>query len=232
MTALVQGDVAGMYRPDSGENFVFLLLSGPSAEPPDTLRLEDTWDQHQPARWIGFHVFLDAFPSGRQAAVLADELRRALPASPVTTGFAWAGSAPNQFSLAGTVSMTIAGDRPSVAGDALVQIRPPMPLLTIPHGLAAQAHPGLAGWTLCDPRAQPAPALDVPLLGPDSGVIGFHALLASAVGDNETIKPLAGVRIDPLRPFDPTRTSITPLANRYRLSVGSSGTYQLTPEHP
>jgi hypothetical protein len=231
MTTLLAIGRSGLYGPDSGEPFAFLLWSQPP-EPVDSFPLEQTWSPDGPAVRVGYHVFLEGAPSGSEAEMLATALRGGLPQDPVTTGFAWAASPPKQFTLLGAVAVTIAGSRPVVAADAPIAVEAPMPALTVPQGLVIEAHPGLAGWTLTDPRGQPGLGLDVPLLGPACGDISFRGLLASPVGGDATVKPLARVRIDPLHPFDPGRTEIVPLGAEYRVSEAPAGSYHIAPVQP
>jgi len=227
MTTLVRISDSGLYGPDSAETFVF-LLSDPPAEPPVTIALEETWEAQRRAPRTGFYVFLDALPSDRDASVLADALRCTLPPNPATTGFGWAHCPPSALSPAGAVDVTMVGGCPAVASDAPIQVRSPMPELTIPAGLAVRAQPGLAGWTLTDPYSRQDAGVTVPLLGRDCGDIRFRALLASTVKGDATVKRLADVHIDPVRPFDSTRTRITLLSDEYSLALGPAGTYQLT----
>ena len=89
------------------------------------------------------------------------------------------------------------------------------------------------GWTLLPLPLQPPGAtvsgISVPLLGADSGDLSFQALLESAQHGDETVKRLAAVRVDPLRPLDPRRTSIVPLGPRYRLTATPDGGHVLAP---
>ena len=55
------------------------------------------------------------------------------------------------------------------------------------------------------------------LTGEAAGCVGFRALLASTVAGDRSRKGLAQVQIDPLAPFDPDRTKVTPLECDYEL---------------
>ena len=225
MTTLKEFEETKLYRPDSGEPFAFLCER--PTDPPKELPLEDTWSRDGTPRYVGYHVFLEALPDVSTAKALAADLRRKLPPDPPTTGFAWASSLPQPFALLGVVSMEIEGG-PVVAADAPIHVRPPMPALTIPRHLVGQADPGLAGWTLFDGGGQPGIGIRVPLLGTWCGDIQFQALLESRVSGEQTVKGLADVRIDPLRLFDPDRTSVVPLGPEYRVCAGPAGTYHIS----
>jgi hypothetical protein len=220
----------GPDRPDSGEAFAF-LLSGSALEPPAKIPLEQTWSPDGPATYVGFHVFVDAVPSAPDAKALAEALDAKLPREPVTTGFAWAISPPHAFSLLGVVELTIVDGRPAVAADSAIAVRSPMPALTVPRGLAVDGREGLTGWSLTDPRGAGV-GLDVTLLGRASATVRFQALRESRVDGGHTIKRLAAVSIDPLRPFDGKRTHIRMLDREYRLSVGPPGVYHLSQVTP
>ncbi|ADB53464.1 hypothetical protein [Conexibacter woesei] len=243
MTTLLPTAAPGLYAPDSGEAFVFLLAD--RSDPPASIPLGDTWSDEGAARSIGHHVFLDALPSGENALVLAAALAGKLPPAPATTGFAWAVSPPKPFALTAAVELTLSTGgpvrRPGVAADAVIANRRPMPSLTLPAGMAAVAARGsdgaFAGWTLTDlaaAAADPAAArgLGVPLLGRDAGAVAFVSLLESPVRGDRSVKALAAVRIDPLRPLDPRRTSITPLGPEYVLSTDATGRHHLAPAPP
>jgi hypothetical protein len=219
---------SGLYQPDDKATFVFLLWA---AEPgrPKEIPLDETWGEDGPAKYVGFHVFLNAPLSGADAEALAAGLRGTLPPDPVTTGFAWTTCPPKAFSVLGAISMTIADGRAVVAADSPIEVPKPVPALTVPRGLAAEGWPELTGWTLLERQGQPA--LTLALLGKACGGIGFQALLASRVRGDETVKPLAQVQLDPLRP-DPAHTSITPLGPEYLLTEGPPGTYKLALASP
>jgi hypothetical protein len=237
VTTLKQIGSTSLYAPPGGEQFAFLLWETPGE--PQTIPLEDTWADDGPAARIGYHVFVDALPSGTDAVALAKELRAELPA-PITTGLAWAISPPSDYKLLGVVPMTVSpdvqiagADFPAVAADAAIEVPAPMPPLTIPRGLWATA--GAAeptGWVITSPRPTDplsARGLSVALLGQASGGISFQALLEAPATPTSSVKPLAAVSIDPRYPFDPTRTSITPLGADYLVSMDVNGTYHLAP---
>lgn len=249
MTTLLPTAAPGLYAPDSGERVVFLLAD--RSGPPASIPLGDTWRDEGAAPRIGHHVFLDALPNAANAPALADALAATLPPAPETTGFAWAISPPRRFALRAAVEMTLSvggaggaggwGGRPILAADAAVAIPRPMPSLTLPAGLAAVGVRGadgaFAGWTLTDLAAASADppgaiGLTVPLLGGASGQLAFRSLLESPVSGDRSVKALAAVRLDPLRPLDPSRTSITPLGPEYALSADGAGSYHLEPAPP
>jgi hypothetical protein len=214
----------------SGESFVFLLWDPPSPAPP-SIALTDTWSDDGPAPHIGYHVFVDRQPSVAEAEKLAPALREALPANPVTTGFAWAQSPPREFALLAAVPVDIVDGGPVVAADATISVPAPMPQLTIAAGLAASAEFDLSAWTLTSPRpahGRRAIGLGIALLGPAGGSATFEALLASKAVDKHSVKALAAVCITPLHPLDPQRNWIAPLGVEYVLSVDDRGEYHLS----
>jgi len=227
VTSLVRLGTSALYLPDSGEAFAFLLWTPPTP-PLDAIPLEDTWGADAPAARIGCHVFLDARPAAGAAPALEAELRGALPPDPVTTGFAWARTAP-AFACLAAAAVTFADGDAVLAADVPIPVPDPMPGLTLARDLRVRATAGLAGWWVFDARSSPGPAISVPLLGPAAGDVRFEALLASPVADDTTVKALAEVRADPLRPYDPDRTAIIPLGPEYRVSEGPAGVFRLAP---
>ena len=220
----------GLYAPPAGPRFVFLLWNTSGA--PATIPFSATWADEGPPRAVGWHVFVDHAPQAGEAAPLESALRGALTAD---RGLAWAvpatGSEP--FELSGAVPIGLDADgRPVVSAASPIVMPTGMPPLGIATGLRATALPTQAGGEpaalgLTDPGGGPALGLVVALTGPTSGGVSFTALLASPVTAEGAVKPLAAVEIDPLDPFSPDRTRVTPLGRDYALVHEPGGVYGL-----
>ena len=220
----------GLYAPPAGPRFVFLLWNTTGA--PATIPFSATWADEGPPRAVGWYVFVDAMPQAGAAATLESDLRGALTAD---RGLAWAvpatGSAP--FELTGAVPIELDADGRAVVSAASPIVMPTgMPPLGVAAGLRVTALPTEAGGEpaalgLTDPAGRPALGLVVALTGTTSGGVSFRAFLASPVTAAGTVKPLAAVQIDPLDPFSPDRTRVTPLGRDYALVHEAGGVYGL-----
>jgi hypothetical protein len=84
-----------------------------------------------------------------------------------------------------------------------------------------------AGLGFADPAGQPALGLVAALTGAASGCLRFSALLAARATPGRTVKPLAAVQIDPLDPYSPDRTRVTPLGRDYAVVSEAGGGYRL-----
>ena len=219
----------GLYAPPAGPPLVFLLWNANAA--PATIAFADTWaDEGQPG-FVGWHVFVDAAPQGADAATFESDLRGALTSD---RGLAWAMAAASgaPFELFGAVPISLdADDRPVVSEASPLVLPTGMLQLGVPAalrgvGVTAEAgDPAAVGFS--DPAGQPALGLVVALTGAASGCLSFRALLASPATAAGSVKPLAAVQIDPLDPFSPNRTRVTPLGRDYAVVHNSNGGYRL-----
>lgn len=228
-----------LYTPAGGEKWAFLLWDAAGAK--DSLPLRDTWaDRGAPAR-PGWYVFLLAVPDAAHAAELEKALRGegGLPA-PAASGWAWSAYAPGSGAeLRGkaTVEPDEESD-PVVADDAPVVFPRGMPSFGFARGLrVAATHDGageMDGLVVTQPALPDEPwvGIRIPLAGPRAGCVVFGALLDSEVHGDRSVKQAADVRLDPLRPFDPTRTRTTPTGAEYLLVAEGDGKYRLEPCPP
>ncbi|MBW3603013.1 MAG: hypothetical protein KY434_10000 [Actinobacteria bacterium] len=208
----------GLYAPPLGPRFLFLLWSTTGA--PDTIPFAGTWADQGAPDFVGWHAFVDSLPQGGAAGLEAG-LRGALT---VDRGLAWAMSAP--FELRGAVPIGLGPDgRPAVTADSALVMPEGMPGLGVAADLRITALPD--GLGLTDAAGQPGQGLVVALTGADSGRLSFAALLASPVTDSGSVKPLAAVWIDPLDPFSPDRTRVTPIGRSYAVVGVPGGGYRL-----
>lgn len=227
------GDSA-LYAPAKGLTWLFLLWD--VTDPPPSIPLTDTWsEQGSPAR-LGWYVFVSATPDRAHAAGLERALRDALPV-PVATGLAWVGEdAGSGLDLRGAVAVRSDDQgRPVVAADAPITLPPE--LLTL--GFLAGMRLALRHEETGEPNGviatrpayddQPWTGVVVPLTGSLAGCLTLTALLESTVEHDHSTKLAADVRVDPLRPFDPERTRISPTGAAYALIAETDKTYRLLP---
>jgi hypothetical protein len=224
-----------LYLPPAGARFVFLLWNPAGA--PATIPFPDTWaDQGHPA-FVGWHVLVDATPGAKDAPALESDLRGALATD---RGLAWVtpatGSTP--FALCGAVPIGLddAG-RPAVSATSPIGLPKGMLQLGVAAALRVTAltdagdqllggqDPAALGFA--DPAGQPALGLVVALTGPTSGCLSFSAFLGSPATPSRSVKPLAAVQIDPLAPYAPDRTRVTPLGRAYVVVSQAGGGYRL-----
>ncbi|MGH3782196.1 MAG: hypothetical protein ACRDRO_16645 [Pseudonocardiaceae bacterium] len=235
MTELIRIGSTTLYRLASGEDYVFLRWA-PGSE--SIISLDQTWSDNGPSPLCGYYVFLSAIPSrAEEAAELEAALRAVLP-TPSITGFAWAmwQRRDRTADLYGIVTLAIDGTgRPAVTADAALRLPPGLLRFSFIRAMRAQAtrnRDGVDGLLLTIESSKsegPPFGLRIPLLGTLCGCVLFQGLLASRVQTSQSIKELAEVRIDPLRPFDAPRTRITQLGEHYVLREESPASYLLTP---
>ncbi len=221
---LAQIGSSALYAPASGGRFVFLRWDG--ANPPASIQLAATWASSGPPAAEGWHVLVTAPPSAAAAAAFESSLRGVLAAS---RGFAWAITPPATFALAGQVpiGLDLAG-KPIVASDSPIALPRGITQLTFSGGLALTAvdPPDLTGISAAAPAGNPGPGIVVALAGDAPGCVRLRGLLYSTVVGDRSRKDLAEVQLDPLAPFDPDRTKITPLGLEYEL-IHDAGGYLL-----
>lgn len=213
----------GLYAPPAGGRLLFMLAKPPSP-PPGGIPFESTWaDQGAPTE-EGWYVIVPEVPEPADAVVLETHLRSTLSGD---RGIAWSslGAKPT---VIGQVPIELgSGDAPVVSADAPFSLPTGIPPLTIPAGLAlAATAPGPSTLGLASPGVAPSLGLAADLTGSTAGCLRFRALLASPVQGERSVKPLAAVRLDPLDPWDPQRTSISPLGPEYAL-VREAARYRL-----
>jgi hypothetical protein len=233
--ALAQIGSTALYRAGGPETFVFLRWSPPD-EP--TLPLDETWAARGSPPAVGYYVFLLAVPGATDAVALETALRAALP-EPRATGIVWARfTPPSALDVVGELVVLLdVDDVPVVAADTTVRFPPGMPEFSFVPGMAVvgRGGPSLDALAVVPRRgllrkpAASAPGVTVPLLGGLSGCLSFDALQESIVVGYQSNKALAAVLLDPLRPYDNQRTSITPLGQAYAFSVNADGVHHLAP---
>lgn len=223
---LARISTTALYAPPAGPRFVFLL--GDPTAPPASIALADTWADDGPPRAPGWYVFVPAAPAGPDAPAFETALRARLDGH---RGFAWATPAAGDLPFELVAAAALGPDpldRPMVTKDVSVALPAGMPALRIVAGLTAtglrgegQAEPAALGLT--DAAGQAANGIVAGLTGATSGCLSFAALGPSPVQGDRTVKPLAAVQVDPLDPFDPDRTRVTPLGPRYAVVAGGGG---------
>lgn len=230
-----------LYQPPKPADGYALFLRWSTAAPPQTLPIEQTWSDDGAPAEPGWWAFTDA--GSAPTAATEQALRAALPAPAGATGFAWLGLARGS-----PVKPTIAAlapdghGRPAFPAAVPVALPPGVYPLGFPAG--APVHGGRDGDGALvalvvdapDPGAEPSPprpGAAVPLVGDNAGVIAFTGFVPTTGGRREgtepgVVKALVAAQTDPVRPFDPKRTSIAP-TGREMAFVPDGGGWRLVP---
>ena len=200
---------------------------------PASLSLDQIWPAGELSKNPGWFAFVDGpVPSGFETA-FRDLLKDA--GSPL--GFAWvsvAGAAPV---LQAAAPVTDAAGARTLAASVTFPLPPGM--LELGFGLGAPvvgAKGGdgmLAGFAFTFPpvagAAPPTGAgLALPLSGAATGALGFDGLMSAGTIGTGVVKQLWNVQIDPLRPFDATRTWQAYTSAAFLLTA-ADGAYHLAP---
>jgi hypothetical protein len=214
------------------------FLRWSTQSPPETLVLEDVWSQVGTPASVGYFAFVDGdVPAGFEEA-----LRRLLPAdAPTATGFAWVSIAGGAPALKDLAAVEAAEDGPRLRGEVPFALPPGVVRLTLAGGSrlagTSSADGSLDGFIATYPPlagAPPpqAPAIALPMTGGAVGALGFQGLMSAPGGGAAgVVKQLWNVQVDPLRPFDASRTYQAYTSRAYLLSV-VDGVYRLTPLTP
>ena len=237
-----------LYKPQvSGPGEMMLFLRWSTISPPATLDLEDTWSSSDTPASVGYFVFFNQMPNAAQAAPVDKALREALPPDPEATGFTWVKYNPSkpvtdpQFIQ---VQFTIAlklneAEAPAVSENVTV----PLPVGMQGLGFAADApvfsstdaDNKIDGFLVTYPPLPNAQlptgvGISLPMTGAAVGCLRFDGLVNSAgpTGPSSVKKALVNVQIDPLRPFDATRTFQIFTGRAYLLSQDQYG-YHIAP---
>jgi hypothetical protein len=207
-------------------SLAFLLWS--AARAPQTLTFDQIWADSGAPQFPGYFLILNA-PAVTE---LEPVLRAAMPA-PTATGIAWASFTPGSPAPA-TVALLLrirlgARGMPRVEGDTpvylpagmmMVSFKGKSPVAAVRDGGSVTAlaisYPALAG----APKPL-GPALRIELAGPDTGCLRFDGLVGAP--DSQAALPLMQVRIDPLAPFDPSRTFETYTGRSYAIRRNKAG---------
>ncbi|HYH82370.1 MAG TPA: hypothetical protein VEX86_21440, partial [Longimicrobium sp.] len=166
-----------------------------------------------------------------------EAFRKLLPAAaPTATGFAWvsvAGGAPVLRALA---AAELAEGGPRLGAAVSFALPPGMLALSLAAGSrivgATAADGSLDGFTAAFPALEGAPpphapGIAIPMAGDGVGALRFQGLMSAGGGAAGAVKQLWNVQVDPLRPFDASRTYQAYTSRAYLLS-GSAGAYHLT----
>jgi len=225
-----------LYAPQSpspGEAMLFLLW--PETDPPSQLTLEKTWaDTGSPAA-PGYFLFLNELPLPGGAASFEKRLRALLPETTLAA-FAWVvyAAGKEEVTIRTRIGLTLdANDRPVVDADTEIALPPGMTAIGVGKDapVTALASNGLIETfaVAYPPRPNAEPprtgGLALPMADEGVGCVRFFGLVdaLSGSGGAEVQKSLVFVQIDPLRPFDPSRTFQTFTGRDYLLVADGSG---------
>ncbi|MET0553826.1 MAG: hypothetical protein ABW221_12360 [Vicinamibacteria bacterium] len=240
MRELRQFAASGLFVPENLPSGLAALFLRWAASPPRTLPIDRTWSDSGAPPDAGWFVFFDALPPPDAAAFVESELRRQLE-TPAATGFAWARWTPAGAAAAGVAVETAvrvgldAGQRPAVA--ARVVVRLPPGLVTLGFGEGAPVRgafdaQGLDAVVVSYPPQEGAdpPRADgirVGIAGTALGLVSFTGLVSLPVAPRErsVVKSLVRAQIDPLRPFDPSRTRTTSTGRDFLLTRDAGGVH-------
>ena len=240
--------------PAAGEAMLFYLVPSQvreGAEPPGQLTVDDAWQGTD----LGYFVFLNTYPDGSKEYVEFEiQLAEALPpvgkppVVPAHTGLVWATWSNGSLDVPGV--LRVAPDPP----DAIVAatfITPPTrgikslgfdkdtPITTERdvggdiQGLVLQYPPQAA----VDGRPKSEPpwgnSVLVPLSGVLSGCLVFQSLINEPTDSPATaaaaLKQLFDCSLDPVRPYDSSRTRYTPTGMIFVLEEDEAGAFHLRP---
>jgi hypothetical protein len=227
------------YRPDApgkGERLWFLRWR--TDDSPPRLTLTEMWRAEGTPPAVGYFVFFDALPPEGAAPDVEGALREIWKAVPTASSFAWVNYAsgkkvPSGVKVSTRLGLTLnASNRPSVEADTRLAL--PRRMRTIGFGAGAPVigvfgaadangfvitYPPLGGAE--PPRGG---GLLLPITGTAVGCVCFSALTDLIGGKrprdpkiDEAWKSLVKVQIDPLHPFDRTRTFETLTGRDYLL---------------
>lgn len=221
LLTLVAGSTA-LYAPGGTGTSAFLLWN--EAEAPTTLPLSSTWsDSGAPAN-PGWFVFLEA----PVEAAIEGGLRAAL-AGKTSTGLAWA---VKGAWIACAVPIACTADAgPSVASDCTLPTPAGLLALSFPAGTPLRSTGTLEGIVASAPtEAGPVRAGSdgtiVWIQGERAGCVTFQALAGQPPSAGGTVT-LMEVSLDPLRPFDPSRSFQTFTGMSYGFTRDAGDRWQL-----
>lgn len=223
--SLVTGS-AGLYAPDASGGEALLLLWTPGHQA--TLPIGSLWvDSGIPAD-PGWFVFLAGPATQANAAAIEAALRKGLGETR-PTGIAWA-EANGGIACAVPIECR-AEAAPSVAADATLPTPDGLLALTFAAGTPLRSAGNVEGITASAPReAGPVlPGSDgatVWIQGERAGCVTFQALAGQAPAA-DAIVTLMKVSLDPLRPFDPSRSFQTFTGMSYGFAGDAAGRWQL-----
>ncbi len=237
-----------LYKPQvSGPGEMMLFLRWSKISPPPSLDLEEIWSSSGTPASVGYFVFFNQMPTAAQAVAVDKALRDALPPDPEATGFTWVKYDPSkpvtdpqflqvQFKLALKLTTAMA---PVVSDSVTVPLPPGMQSLGFaadaPVFSSTDADQEIDGFLVTYPPIPNAQRPDgvgiaLPMTGAGVGCLRFEGLVNSAShSDPSSVKKvLVNVQIDPLRPFDSTRTFQIFTGRAYLLSHDQDG-YHIAP---
>lgn len=218
---LKQAGTTTLYEPEvAAPQEWMLFLRWETANPPATLRVEDTWAEEGDPADPGYFVFLNTIPASGDLAAVESELRKL--ERPKTTGFVWASYAPGPpvtLSIQGVFATKPGSDnKPEVKGDASLKMPPGFMGVGVANKspVFAQREDGcIRSFTIGYPPIQGAepprgPGLTVPLAGDGVGCLQFLGLVPAETAQGASSNTLALVRVsmDPLHPLDTSRNYV------------------------
>jgi hypothetical protein len=238
-----------LYKPQQpGPGEMMLFLRYIKVIPPQPIELEETWSQSGTPASVGYFVFFNQMPTPAQTPLVEVALRELLPPDPKASGFTWVKYNPTakagtnlqliqvQFTLALKLNQS---DAPSVSQDVTVPLPDGMKSLGFAAGAPAFSTVDDAnkidGFVVTyPPLANTQTPNDVgialPMTGGGVGCLTFSGLISRA-GNNtpsSVVKTLVDVQIDPLKPFNSTRTFQIFTGRNYLLSQDQNG-YHIAP---
>lgn len=207
-----------LYQPQSpgdGEHLLFLYTG--AAPVSSTLFLDQTWADSGPPQYVGYYLFVDQLPL--DFATFEKEVQAMLPDTAVTTEIAWVrvGKPASLFCHATT---RLNGDVPVIDNNVIVTLPPGQLALGFADNsvvrLNADGQGNMTGLSITYPH-QAAQGIEPASFPPDgigislsmmqaSGAVGclsFSAMLAVSDDEDNALKALFNVLIDPLEPFGP-----------------------------
>jgi hypothetical protein len=245
------------YKPDApgrGERLWFLRWR--TDDSPPGLTLTEMWQAEGTPKAVGYFVFFDVLPPESAAPDVERDLREIWKeAAPTASSFAWVTytaakkkTAASGVSVSTRLGLTLnASNRPAVDADTRLALPPRMQTLGFGAGapvIGVSAPDAKAnGFVITYPPlggAEPPRGGGVllPITGNAVGCVCFSALVELIDGKrprdpdpDESWKSLVTVQIDPLHPFDRTRTFEALTGRDYLLRRTLDG-FQLLPAPP
>jgi len=227
---------------------MMLFLRYSRVSPPQPLELEDTWSQSGTPASVGYFVFFNQMPTPAETPLVETALRELLPPDPKASGFTWVkynpaakqGTDLQLIQILFTLALKLnQSEAPSVSENVTVPLPAGMQSLGFAAGAPAFASlddaSKIDGFVVTYPplantQTPNEIGIALPMTGGAVGCLTFVGLIDSA-GNNtpsSVLKTLVDVQVDPLRPFDGSRTFQMLTGRNYLLSQDQDG-YHIAP---
>lgn len=222
---LVTGS-AGLYAPDASGGEALFLLWAPGKQA--TLPVASLWSDAGLPDDPGWFVFLAAPVGPARAGAVEAALRKALGESPAT-GIAWA-DGEGAIACAMPIACAAAA-APTVAADTTLPTPAGLLALSFPAGAPLRSIGDLEAIVVsAPPEAGPVRAggdgAAIRIQSDGAGCVTFLALAGQAPAAGASVS-LMEVSLDPMRPFDPSRSFQTFTGMGYGFAGGEGGRWQL-----